>query len=196
MWWHEDKKLAAFVLFWSLFAASLILCYTAPVAAGLLLTALVIVLYAAWRKWRPAAFKRWVKRRIYGPILAHLMRRYGETPDACRQGMHAGRNRCGSGGQTFQPLTKTWADVFLEWPGDSSVRQMSQQQLNKQARAVTEELFFGYFGPLESWCERNFAGEFYLWSDDIDLYLLIMEANDRTLWQLTWGNALPHAQDF
>jgi hypothetical protein len=48
---------------------------------------------------------------------------------------------------------------------------------------------------LEAWCERNLSHEFYLWSDDVGISLIIPQEQDRIMWMLTWNDGLPSPTD-
>jgi hypothetical protein len=89
------------------------------------------------------------------------------------------------------PFKKNWQEIFNELPEDCEVKLITQEQINKQRPAVMEYLFFAYYGPLESWCERNLQGSYYLWYDDKRINMILFEERDRVLWLLKWGNGFP-----
>jgi hypothetical protein len=137
--------------------------------------------WALWQWKLRYMLRRWLARQLVG----QLWQRAGHAQGPV--GTYGAQNLCGSGGQTFRPMTRTWQEIFDEWP-DNVLR---IQANNKNQLAIREALFFGYFGPLESWCERNLSQPFYLWSDDHAVSIIIPGEQDRILWMLTWNDGLP-----
>jgi hypothetical protein len=101
------------------------------------------------------------------------------------------KNIAGAGGQRRPPYGVTWQSLFDQC--DSIELKVAAN--NKRYLAVKEFLFFAYLGPLEAWCERNFAGPFMLWSDDHGIHCMLFDTQDRVLWQLTWGNTMPRYKE-
>jgi len=136
-----------------------------------------------WISWR-RRIKPWICRWLVKQMFPNGARSLsgGTQPVASTSG-----NLCGAGGQNHPPMTKTWQELFDDWP-DRSMRIVANKD---NIRAIKEVMFFGYFAPLESWCERNFSSAFYLWSDETAIKLIIPDANDRMLWMLTWNQGLP-----
>ena len=97
-------------------------------------------------------------------------------------------NVCGLGGQYNQPLIKSWNSVYDDTHSLQKI-DWSKQELILSGK---EQLFFGYVGPLESWCEKYLTGDFALWTDDQNVYLLLINEYDRTYVGLKWGGKLPH----
>ena len=148
----------------------------------------VIIGVVAWQWWwrrLKRKLLRWLARELMGYTMqrGHVHGPVGELDDP--------GNLCGSGGHTFRPMTKTWQEIFEEWP-DHSLR---IRATTKNSRAITETLFFGYFGPLEAWCERNLSHGFYLWSDNITVSLIIPSEQDRIMWMLVWNDRLPTPEE-
>ena len=136
------------------------------------------VLQQWWRRSLKKKLRRCVTRWLRGLLVP-------------QSGVSSSQNLCGAGGQSFRPMTKKWQEIFDQWP-DHSLR---IQATSKNSRAIYEALFFGYFGPLEAWCERNLSHEFYLWSDDVGISLIIPQEQDRIMWMLTWNDGLPSPTD-
>jgi len=102
-----------------------------------------------------------------------------------------GKNIAGAGGQSSPPYSVTWQSLFDQC--DSIELKVAANK--KQYLAVKEFLFFAYFGPLEAWCEHNFAGPFMLWSDENSIHCMLFATQDRVLWQLTWGDTMPRYKE-
>lgn len=136
------------------------------------------VLQQWWRRSLKKKLRRRVTRWLRGLLVP-------------QSGVSSSQNLCGAGGQSFRPMTKTWQEIFDQWP-DHSLR---LRATNKNSRAIHEALFFGYFGPLEAWCERNLSHGFYLWSDDITVSLIIPYEQDRIMWMLMWNDSLPTPEE-
>lgn len=104
----------------------------------------------------------------------------------------AAENICGLGGQKNQPMSKCWNEIF------NQTHQLAKPITAGQNLSIEykESLFFGYFAPLEHWCEQNLVGEYALWSDPDRVYLLLLHEHDIVHWALRWGFELPHARDF
>lgn len=102
-----------------------------------------------------------------------------------------GKNVMGDGGQEHRPYRVTWQSLFDQ----SNSPELRLAALNKKHLAIQEFLFFAYFGPLEAWCESNCVGPFMLWSDEHSIQCMLFDTQDRVLWQLTWGNAMPRYAD-
>lgn len=98
------------------------------------------------------------------------------------------KNICGSGGQYNQPMIRSWNSIY----DDEHSLQKVDWSKKELTLAAKESLFFGYFGPLEAWCEKYLTGDFALWSDDKNVYLLIHHEYDQTYFALKWGGKLPH----
>ena len=148
----------------------------------------VILGVVAWQWWN-RSLKRKLRRWLARELMGYTMQRghvHGPVGELDNPG-----NLCGAGGQSFGPMTKTWKEIFEEWP-DHSLR---IQATTKNSRAITETLFFGYFGPLEAWCERNLSHGFYLWSDNITVSLIIPSEQDRIMWMLVWNDRLPTPEE-
>ena len=145
----------------------------------------VIIGIVAWQWWQRSLkckLRRWLAHQLMG----HIMQRrhvHGPVGKLDNPG-----NLCGSGGQAFRPMTRKWQEIFDQWPDHSLRIQATKQD-------IYEALFFGYFGPLEAWCDRNLSHGFYLWSDDIGISLIIPHEQDRIMWMLTWNDGLPSPTD-
>ena len=137
-------------------------------------------IWIAWRRWIKQRLCRWLAKQMFPNGVQPLSQ--GTQPVASASG-----NLCGAGGQYHPPMTKTWQELFDDWP-DRSMRIVANKD---NIRAIKEVMFFGYFAPLESWCERNFSSDFYLWSDETAIKLIVPDTNDRMLWMLTWNQGLP-----
>ena len=136
--------------------------------------------------WWQNSLRYWFRKRLARFLVGEVFQRGHVAGPVGVRG-----NLCGSGGHTFRPMTKTWQEIFDQWP-DHSLRTRVRKD---NQRAIIEELFFGYFGPLESWCERNLSHAFYLWTDDRGVALIIPDEEDRLLWKLTWDDGLPSPTD-
>lgn len=98
-------------------------------------------------------------------------------------------NICGLGGQGYQPFSRSWDSIYQEAP--LMIRKAIDPNTNLTMR---ECLFFGYFGPLEYWCETYLQGQYYLWSDLYGINLILTEERDKVFWELKWGPKLPPAR--
>lgn len=97
-------------------------------------------------------------------------------------------NVCGSGGHSFRPMIKSWTDIYDE----GNTVQKVNWDVNRLSKTGLERLFFDYFGPLEAWCEHYLTGDFALWTDDQNVYLLLTHEYDQTYFGLKWGGKLPN----
>ena len=138
---------------------------------------------------------RYVGRYIIKPILirrwsrAIANRRYDTTYKTLRGSEP--KNLCGGGGHgQNQVHKKTWVECYNE--KNMNPLDTSKYELKRSAK---ESYFFEYFGPLEAWCEKYFVGDFALWSDDTQIYLLITNEYDQTYFALKWGGKLPKFND-
>jgi hypothetical protein len=120
----------------------------------------------------------WWQRRRQRQLTAKLVQLRAELP-SIKQG-----NRCGLGGQRAA-LSRRWTSIHNE---THTVQVVEEQVLSRQA---VEFLFYTYFAPLEYWCERNLQGDYYLWSDEYQVNLILLNPDDTVAWQLIWGNGLP-----
>jgi len=148
----------------------------------------VIAGTVGWQWWQ-RSLKRKLRRWLAHELMGYTMQRghvHGPVGELDKPG-----NLCGAGGQSFGPMTNTWQEIFDQWP-DHSLR---LQLTAKNGRAIQEALFFGYFGPLEAWCERNLSHGFYLWSDDKSVSLIIPYEQDRIMWMLVWNDRLPTPEE-
>jgi hypothetical protein len=148
----------------------------------------VVLSVVAWQWWN-RSLKRKLRRWLAHELMGYTMQRghvHGPVGELDKPG-----NLCGSGGQSFRPMTKTWQELFDEWP-DRSLRMGATGKNNK---AIVEAMFFGYFAPLEHWCERNLSHGFYLWSDNIIVSLIIPSEQDRIMWMLVWNDRLPTPEE-
>ena len=148
----------------------------------------VVLSVVAWQWWH-RSLKRKLRRWLAHELMGHTMQRghvHGPVGELDKPG-----NLCGAGGQAFRPMTKTWQEIFDQWP-DHSLR---LQANSKNNRAIHEALFFGYFGPLEAWCDHNLSHGFYLWSDDKGVSLIIPSEQDRIMWMLVWNDRLPTPEE-
>jgi len=148
----------------------------------------VIAGLVGWQWWQ-RSLKRRLCRWLAHELMGYTMQRghvHGPVGELENPG-----NLCGAGGHAFRPMTKTWQEIFDEWP-DHSLR---IRATGKNNRAITEVLFFGYFAPLEHWCAHNLSHGFYLWSDHLGISLIIPSEQDRIMWMLTWNDMLPTPED-
>ena len=124
----------------------------------------------------------WWQRRRQRQLAAELAQLRAELPQAARG------NLCGLGGQQAA-LSRRWTSIHNE---THTVQVVEEQVLSRQ---TVEWLFFAYFAPLEYWCEQNLQGDYYLWSDDYQVNLILLDTDDTVVWQLIWGNCLPCVSD-
>lgn len=99
------------------------------------------------------------------------------------------KNIAGLGGQDFYP-------AFISW--NALYEQCHDPELKRWAHCtnvVREHLFFAYFGPLESWCDKNCQGPYYLWSDSRGIHRQFVDPIDAVLWTLTWSKPMPDLAD-
>jgi len=97
------------------------------------------------------------------------------------------KNICGIGGQ-LTPIFRSWVDIYND---NHTINPLDSSKYVLKPAAI-EQIFFGYFGPLEAWCEQNFTGDFALWTDQKGIYLLLVHDYDRTYFSLKWGKNLPN----
>jgi len=148
----------------------------------------VILGVVAWQWWN-RSIKRRLRRWLAHELMGYTMQRghvHGPVGELDNSG-----NLCGAGGQAFRPMTKTWQELFDEWP-DRSLRIQANGKNNK---AIVEAMFFGYFAPLEHWCAHNLSHGFYLWSDHLSISLIIPSEQDRIMWMLVWNDRLPTPEE-
>lgn len=99
------------------------------------------------------------------------------------------KNLAGLGGQNFRIRWTTWDEIFL----DSNCSEL--RRWSHRPNVVRDHLFFAYFGPLEAWCDRNLHSNYYLWSDDTRINLVLSDTTDEILWKMAWGNGMPTLSD-
>jgi len=102
------------------------------------------------------------------------------------------KNLCGIGGHGVRPFYRSWNDLYNDTHSTNPIDPTKYELKRK----VKETLFFGYFGPLEAWCERQFTGDFALWSDEKGVYLMVFHDYDQTYFALKWGGTLPNFTAF
>ena len=93
-------------------------------------------------------------------------------------------NIAGLGGQSFNPAFISWNHLFQQ-----AYAELRQYQDKPQI--IREYLFFAYFGPLESWCDRNCQSKFLLWPTEHGIYRYFADPVDVMLWNLTWDKPMP-----
>ena len=121
--------------------------------------------------------RRW-KKEI---IASYIKNKDTKKRDDCK-------NLAGLGGQGFRPRFISWQTILKQ----SKIRLSSYAGVRGMGDiAIREVLFFGYFGPLEAWCESNCQGGYFLWSDDSGVYLILMDEMDEVTWKLTWDGSMP-----
>jgi hypothetical protein len=98
------------------------------------------------------------------------------------------RNLCGIGGDKVRPIFKSWNDI---WNDTHTVNPIDPTKYRLKNSHI-KSLFIGYFGPLESYCEQYFTGDFALWYNQKGVYLIIFHEYDQTYFALKWGGKLPH----
>ncbi len=96
------------------------------------------------------------------------------------------KNLMGDGG-TRRPYTISWTVLLNQCKDPDAINAAK----TKKYLAVKEYLFFAYFGPLEYWCEKNFADKFMLWHDEGGIHCMPLTDQDQMLWMLTWNNEMP-----
>lgn len=95
------------------------------------------------------------------------------------------KNLSGLGGQSFNPAFVSWSELF---------QQCNDVELRKWfncPNVIREHFFFAYFGPLESWCDHNCYGPYYLWTDERGVYRQFTEPMDDILWRMSWISTMP-----
>ena len=97
------------------------------------------------------------------------------------------RNMAGLGGMGFRPRFVAWQTLFEQ---SSELRGWGNHPY-----VVRETLFFGYFAPLEAWCDHNCQGPYYLWSDKVGIYLQLSDPMDDMLFKLTYGLDMPNLSE-
>ena len=97
------------------------------------------------------------------------------------------RNMAGLGGMKFRPRFVMWQTLFEQ--------SAELRGWGNRPNVVRETLFFGYFAPLEAWCDHNCHGPYYLWADDVGIYLQLSDPMDDMLFKLVYGGGMPDLSD-
>jgi len=91
--------------------------------------------------------------------------------------------------KSILPISIAFQEIYNSWPNSDLIGIMNN------ANKLTKIVYSDYITPVHLWCMNNFRGDFCFWHDGKNLYLIILDQNDKILWKLVWDNQLPKPRD-
>jgi hypothetical protein len=139
---------------------------------------LLYIIYKTQSLWRPKVLKLWAK------ALAK------EIPGTTKENSPKFANNLSADFENkvwLLPFTKTWQEIYDTWPEKFGPILSS----NINSKIKINDIIQEYFYNLQRWAICNLTYDFYLWSDEKDVNVILTEPGDKLLWKLTWDGTMP-----